>query len=541
MFKLNKTLLPIVLFNIIFSATVNAALIQITGNVTPDDANPFTVAVGPTGSGECNLSWHTSSTPNVQIQRLWIYGPQGGGVNLTSRDLSFQIPDGGPGPDADETLTINDLLIGEIYSFNLFSIVDPLTSPGVWTVPATCEPTPAQDPPVQQDEPTNTVGVKNTLSFNHGLLPDTPGLRCQVTASLVDLNSDPGGDPVNDIYSGWMDCAAAPPGGLSDFNFSYEFTGLALNQTYFYHVQSTSDGADPPAGGFSAYSNVTSSRQVSGGGGGGGGPYCGDGVVNTTGEECDDGNTGNGDGCNTSCKLEVVLAPAAPECGNGVIEAPEQCDDGNLLNLDGCSSVCELEEIVTVKFFIKAKPQYRVLIGSNPNLSLNAQLIFNKPSIGSSNSGYVSLSDLGLGTYEGDLVTGTYNIGINGEAHLNIFLNGIEITPTTKEVTLDFTQGNTIELIAGDSVDNNTNNAQDIAKIIGNYKLTSGTRTPTYASVKDYYGGAASLLAATNIPYAMETFQSPSVIRSVDFNNSAKVDAIDIAIDIWNYKMRGES
>jgi len=262
--------------------------------------------------------------------------------------------------------------------------------------------------------------------------------------------------------------------------------------------------------------------------------------VNTTGEECDDGNTGNGDGCNTSCKLEVVLAPAAPECGNGVIEAPEQCDDGNLLNLDGCSSVCELEEIVTVKFFIKAKPQYRVLIGSNPNLSLNAQLIFNKPSIGSSNSGYVSLSDLGLGTYEGDLVTGTYNIGINGEAHLNIFLNGIEITPTTKEVTLDFTQGNTIELIAGDSVDNNTNNAQDIAKIIGNYKLTSGTRTSTYASMKDYYGGAASLLAATDIPYAMETFQSPSVIRSVDFNNSAKVDAIDIAIDIWNYKMRGE-
>jgi cysteine-rich repeat protein len=37
-----------------------------------------------------------------------------------------------------------------------------------------------------------------------------------------------------------------------------------------------------------------------------------------------------------------VVCPA-PVCGNGLIEAGEQCDDGNLTNGDGCSSHCTLE------------------------------------------------------------------------------------------------------------------------------------------------------------------------------------------------------
>lgn len=30
-------------------------------------------------------------------------------------------------------------------------------------------------------------------------------------------------------------------------------------------------------------------------------------------------------------------------CGNGIVEAGEQCDDGNTTNGDGCSSTCQLE------------------------------------------------------------------------------------------------------------------------------------------------------------------------------------------------------
>jgi len=66
-------------------------------------------------------------------------------------------------------------------------------------------------------------------------------------------------------------------------------------------------------------------------------PPCGDGVLDS-GEQCDDGNAVNGDGCNTACKLEH------PElCGNGVLNPGEQCDDGGNINGDGCNSTCQLE------------------------------------------------------------------------------------------------------------------------------------------------------------------------------------------------------
>jgi cysteine-rich repeat protein len=40
------------------------------------------------------------------------------------------------------------------------------------------------------------------------------------------------------------------------------------------------------------------------------------------GEQCDDGNTVSGDGCSSTCQIEVVI----PVCGNGIIEAPEICE-----------------------------------------------------------------------------------------------------------------------------------------------------------------------------------------------------------------------
>lgn len=58
------------------------------------------------------------------------------------------------------------------------------------------------------------------------------------------------------------------------------------------------------------------------------------------GEECDDGNNRNGDGCNSNCQIED------PVCGNGVIEYNEQCDDNNRNDGDGCSATCRLEDDV---------------------------------------------------------------------------------------------------------------------------------------------------------------------------------------------------
>lgn len=75
----------------------------------------------------------------------------------------------------------------------------------------------------------------------------------------------------------------------------------------------------------------------------GGGPvvwpvgWCGDGDLDDTTEECDDGNNVDSDGCNSNCQIETV------DCGNGVLNTGEQCDDNNNIAWDGCSSICEIE------------------------------------------------------------------------------------------------------------------------------------------------------------------------------------------------------
>ena len=61
---------------------------------------------------------------------------------------------------------------------------------------------------------------------------------------------------------------------------------------------------------------------------------CGDGVLQS-GEECDDGNTNPGDGCDENCIAEV--------CGNGVLQSGEECDDGNTNPGDGCDENCIAE------------------------------------------------------------------------------------------------------------------------------------------------------------------------------------------------------
>jgi cysteine-rich repeat protein len=74
------------------------------------------------------------------------------------------------------------------------------------------------------------------------------------------------------------------------------------------------------------------------------------------GEECDDGNTLNGDGCNGTGFVELgwkcieppTYAPPGDSCtvicGDGLVLSPnEECDDGNLAIGDGCSQDCKVE------------------------------------------------------------------------------------------------------------------------------------------------------------------------------------------------------
>ncbi len=97
------------------------------------------------------------------------------------------------------------------------------------------------------------------------------------------------------------------------------------------------------------------------------GNVCGDGVLQL-GEECDDGNTTPGDGCQATCRLpycgdgvidpgetcdegllnsdepgatcRIGCTPAG--CSDGILDPGEVCDDGNLVDGDGCDSDCDL-------------------------------------------------------------------------------------------------------------------------------------------------------------------------------------------------------
>ncbi len=123
-------------------------------------------------------------------------------------------------------------------------------------------------------------------------------------------------------------------------------------------------------------------------------PYCGDKIVQQNlGEQCDDGNTAPGDGCDAQCHIEVKLAPdgtllltelqinpdavediagewlevynptakaidltgwkltdttgdlhvIAAACGDGLSEFGEECDDHNTKDGDGCDATCHVE------------------------------------------------------------------------------------------------------------------------------------------------------------------------------------------------------
>jgi cysteine-rich repeat protein len=62
--------------------------------------------------------------------------------------------------------------------------------------------------------------------------------------------------------------------------------------------------------------------------------------VQEAGEQCDDGNTTSGDGCEANC----TPTPQAAVCGNGRVEGPETCDDGNTVGGDGCPANCTLAQ-----------------------------------------------------------------------------------------------------------------------------------------------------------------------------------------------------
>jgi cysteine-rich repeat protein len=83
------------------------------------------------------------------------------------------------------------------------------------------------------------------------------------------------------------------------------------------------------------------------------GPFCGDSIIQEEfGEECDDGNNIDGDGCSADCieesgyECEGFTSECNAICGDKIInyDDGEECDDGDLTNGNGCNKFCKIEQ-----------------------------------------------------------------------------------------------------------------------------------------------------------------------------------------------------
>jgi cysteine-rich repeat protein len=137
------------------------------------------------------------------------------------------------------------------------------------------------------------------------------------------------GSETGECSVGGLDCPCTA-GGACDAGLVCEMDVCVLDGSEGYESDGDGDG-DPGDG------------DPSGDGDGDPPPNCGDTVVDhDEGEQCDDGNTQDGDGCSSTCQVEVGGA-----CGNGTLEPgnDEECDDGNTQDGDGCSSNCQFEPL----------------------------------------------------------------------------------------------------------------------------------------------------------------------------------------------------
>lgn len=66
---------------------------------------------------------------------------------------------------------------------------------------------------------------------------------------------------------------------------------------------------------------------------------------------CNDGNELSGDGCSEDCVIEpgYICEPLdgchKVRCGDGIVDAPEECDDGNTIARDGCTN-CRADRLL---------------------------------------------------------------------------------------------------------------------------------------------------------------------------------------------------
>jgi cysteine-rich repeat protein len=126
-------------------------------------------------------------------------------------------------------------------------------------------------------------------------------------------------------------------------------------------------------------------------------PVCGDNVVEVP-EACDDGNLDDGDGCSSLCLLEG--------CGDGVVVVPEQCDDGNVVLGDGCDELCQLEQQLPDTAVDQPNP----LVFTDSTVDLTYRVLDEPNGAVSSVQLYYSLNGASYVPYQASFIGGTIQL-----------------------------------------------------------------------------------------------------------------------------------
>ncbi len=168
-----------------------------------------------------------------------------------------------------------------------------------------------------------------------GVNDDTDTCPSTPSTVTIDANGCPVGDPDaddddNDGVGNDIDqCLSTPSREAVDANGCSETERDSDGDG----VMDSSDTCPETPDGEQADANGCAQSQIDtgGGGGGGGGPdLCGDGNLDTDlGEECDDGNLINGDGCSGGCRNEVA-GPTNNSCSSPMVAVDGRQDFSNI-------------------------------------------------------------------------------------------------------------------------------------------------------------------------------------------------------------------
>lgn len=148
--------------------------------------------------------------------------------------------------------------------------------------------------------------------------------------------------------------------------------------------------------------------------------------------------------------------------------------DQSDLDKDGIGDACDIA-VDLVTFNITAKPEKRAVI-DGPNFGLVSDLSFyHQETNNVILKEAMILDDNGvhIGYSTDQLVVGSYKIIFKGESHLSKILSNISVGITPAPIDLDYTIGDTFELIAGDVYPDDKINSFDIVTMLLSYR-TSG-------------------------------------------------------------------